>query len=247
MKPTRKYIRHGYSNNPPPEYFIYKAMLDRCYNSNHPKFIDYGGRGISVCDKWRESFDVFFKEMGRRPTNNHWLDRFPDKNGNYCPENCQWRLVKDQQNNKRNNITITYNGITKSQYDWTKELGRGTGWITYHLKKGKSLDWIMNQKKTDLVYIYIFKCNDSGLHKIGRTIDPKTRERKIRQKYPNIERVYLSDLINYKTESEIHKTFAEKQAHGEWFSLDDTDISEIKNIFFNIRAAIMRQPVDPFE
>ena len=129
----------GVSSN---EYKIWKSMNNRCYKESNKYYQIYGGRGIKVCDRWRHSFENFFTDMGPKPPS---LDRFPDKNGNYSLENCRWATQKQQMNNVRSNVIIEYNGIRMIQSDWNKRLNRGSGWITYHLKNGKSVEWIMER------------------------------------------------------------------------------------------------------
>lgn len=92
------------------EYQTYNHMLGRCFNQNKPDYRHYGGRGITVCDRWRESFENFLADMGSRPAGMS-LDRI-DVNGNYEPGNCRWIPVAEQQSNKRNNRVVTVNGET---------------------------------------------------------------------------------------------------------------------------------------
>ncbi len=83
------------------EYRIWKAMRERCDNPNVDAYPDYGGRGITVCQRWRESYLNFLEDMGRRPSNRHTLDRYPDNDGNYEPSNCRWATWEQQAANRR--------------------------------------------------------------------------------------------------------------------------------------------------
>ena len=86
-----------------PLYHTWQSMKQRCYRATHPKYIHYGGRGITVCDAWKHSFNTFAKDMGPKPTPNHSIDRINNE-GNYEPSNCRWATVKEQNNNKRKSI-----------------------------------------------------------------------------------------------------------------------------------------------
>jgi len=88
-----------------PNYSIWLNMRKRCYSPNNDNFKHYGGRGITVCDRWLESFDNFADDMGPRPEPiiNYSIDRI-NPNGNYEPTNCRWATAKEQSNNKRTNI-----------------------------------------------------------------------------------------------------------------------------------------------
>ena len=104
-------FRHGMNGTP--EFYAYQAMIQRCYNAKSKPFLRYGGRGIKVCDRWKNSPDNFFADMGSRPSPNHSLDRI-NNDGNYEPNNCRWATRKEQTNNRRSNRIVCYHGVGMS-------------------------------------------------------------------------------------------------------------------------------------
>ena len=107
-------ITHGMSYTR--EYNIWQGMKDRCINSENQGYEDYGGRGISVCTRWLDSFENFYEDMGLSPTDDHSIDRI-DNEGNYCPDNCRWATIKQQSDNKRPQSRIfgkiSYMGVSE--------------------------------------------------------------------------------------------------------------------------------------
>lgn len=104
-----------------PEYGAWKSMWDRCRNPNVRNYPNYGGRGITVCQRWRD-FANFYADIGQRPSPEHSLER-NDTNGNYEPGNCRWATKIEQQNNIRSNVNLTFEGRTLSVSAWARELG----------------------------------------------------------------------------------------------------------------------------
>lgn len=88
------------------EYCAWLDMKQRCTDQNQKRYCDYGGRGITICEKWLNSFETFYKDMGKRPAHCHSLDRM-DNEGNYNKDNCQWATRTTQQHNSRLFITNT--------------------------------------------------------------------------------------------------------------------------------------------
>ena len=87
-------------------------MKTRCYNKNSKYYYNYGGRGIQICDRWKNSFSFFLEDVGERPSKNHSIDRI-NNDGNYEPKNCRWSTRKQQANNRRTNIMIGEKTLTQ--------------------------------------------------------------------------------------------------------------------------------------
>ena len=103
--------KHGLSGTS--EHNTWLNIKSRCYKENNPAYHNYGGRGIKVCDRWLESFENFYADMGKKPSKNHSIDRSDNDKG-YSPDNCVWATRKEQMNNVRYNRLITLNGVTKT-------------------------------------------------------------------------------------------------------------------------------------
>jgi len=110
------------------------SMLQRCTNPNAPDYPRYGGKGITVCDKWR-SFDAFYSDMGDRPEGTT-LDRYPNKNGSYEPGNCRWATPLEQQLNRNNTMYVTHGGVTKTLIEWADEKGMPRGLLRNRVHAG---------------------------------------------------------------------------------------------------------------
>lgn len=99
--------KHGMVKTP--EYAAWRDMRYRCNNKNHAAYGNYGGRGISVCSRWNDSFEAFLEDMGDRPSSAHSLERV-DNQGNYSPENCEWADCESQNRNRRNVRRFEFKG-----------------------------------------------------------------------------------------------------------------------------------------
>lgn len=108
---------HGRSRTP--EYVTWSNMISRCEYTNRRDFKHYGGRGIRVCQRWRSSFEAFLEDMGYRPFPRASLDRI-NQDGDYCKENCRWATQKEQSRNRKNNVLVTVDGITKTMGEWAE-------------------------------------------------------------------------------------------------------------------------------
>lgn len=116
-----------------PEYFVWHAMIRRCHDPRHNAYQRYGGAGIVVCAEWRRSIVAFLRDMGRRPSPKHTLDRI-DSNGPYSPANCRWATRAMQARNKANNTWISLDGERMIMADWAKRLGMPRSNLIWRLR-----------------------------------------------------------------------------------------------------------------
>ena len=123
-----------------PEFWHWTYMLGRCLNPNDTNYPFYGGRGITVCDRWRTSFEAFYADMGPRPSNNHSLDRYPDPNGPYAPGNTRWATRHEQSRNRRHHRMITYHDETLCLMDWAIKLDKPYNTLYSRLSRNWSVE-----------------------------------------------------------------------------------------------------------
>ncbi len=119
-------------------YASWRSLLGRCFNPRNNHYHRYGGRGINVCERWRNSFEDFLADMGE-PAKGMTLDRI-NNNGNYEPSNCRWATAKQQGNNSAKNNMVTYRGKTQSIAQWGEEVGIKANTLLYRLRRGWTLD-----------------------------------------------------------------------------------------------------------
>ena len=135
------------------EYSAWRDMKYRCYNPNVKSYKYYGARGITVCDRWLESFNNFIDDVGAKPSNKHSLDRI-DNNGNYEPNNVKWSTQSEQRQNSRSFGKSGYKGVcfNKRSKSWQVTL-----WVNHkpkHIGYYKKLEDAVNaRKKAELKYI----------------------------------------------------------------------------------------------
>lgn len=118
-------MTHGATLNHKPTrlYKVWDGMKARCYNPKKNYYGIYGGRGIGMCDEWHRSFEAFRDwALANGYNDSLTIDRI-NTDGDYCPENCRWSTIKEQSNNKRNNVFITYNGETRTIAQWSEITG----------------------------------------------------------------------------------------------------------------------------
>lgn len=120
------------------EYRAWNCMKHRCYNKNDESYKHYGGRGIIVCDRWMESFQNFFDDVGLAPSFEYTIDRI-NSNGNYEPGNVRWATKKEQGANTRKATFVTINGVTKRPKEWAAIIGiSDNGFYSRMVAKDKS-------------------------------------------------------------------------------------------------------------
>ena len=137
-------LMHGRAHKKDATYQAWKAMHGRCNNPKNKRFPDYGGRGISVCDRWND-FEAFVTDMGDRPEEKKSIDRI-DNEGNYEPVNCRWADDFEQANNKRTNHALTHDGITLNLSQWIRRMGISKSAIYSRIKRGLPTEEILSLK-----------------------------------------------------------------------------------------------------
>jgi hypothetical protein len=141
-------------------------MKQRCFNPNYPRYKDYGGKGITMCDAWKDDFEVFMNwSLSNGYTDTLTIDRI-DNDGNYEPDNCRWITNEMQQLNRRNNRNITYKDKTLTVTEWSKITGMGCKMLQNRLDSGRSINDVFETPKIKNGYSrknYIAKIKEGTL------------------------------------------------------------------------------------
>ncbi len=125
-------------------YSIWRAMKVRCYNPKDGHYRYYGDKGIKVCERWLNSVESFFEDMGERPTPQHSLDRI-DNDGDYYPGNCRWATRKEQMRNRSDSAFLTIEGETLTIAGWAERFGISHSLIWNRIKRGWPIDITIGQ------------------------------------------------------------------------------------------------------
>lgn len=131
-------LKHGHARLTSPQHPLYDTWLNmnqRCSNPKNPGYPNYGGRGISVCRAWRDSFERFLVDVGERPSKDHSLDRI-DNDGHYEPGNVRWATRVRQNRNARSNRILEFNGQAMCVNAWAERLGISTRTLQGRLRRG---------------------------------------------------------------------------------------------------------------
>lgn len=130
---SARHFKHGLSHTT--DHVRWLNILSRCYNPKDTSFDHYGGRGIVVCERWRESFNNFYADMGPCPSPEHSIER-QDNDGPYSPANCIWATREVQANNKRTSLYLEVAGRRQTLAQWSRECGLTHSAILRRLQSG---------------------------------------------------------------------------------------------------------------
>jgi AraC-like DNA-binding protein len=133
---AKRCTTHGRSKSK--MYSVWQAMRRRCENPEDPSFLNYGARGITVCERWQD-FQAFYEDMGSRPSHKHTIERIDNSKG-YEPSNCKWATRIEQNNNTSRNVRIEYGGRSKTVAQWARELGMNPRTFAGRIERGWSVE-----------------------------------------------------------------------------------------------------------
>lgn len=139
-KSSRSYIS--------PEYRCWLGIRSRCLSPTNPRYSYYGGRGITICERW-ESFENFLADMGRKPSPQHSIER-KENDGDYTPDNCKWATKSEQALNRRSSVFIEFEGERLRPHEWSKKLGIPLWKIHQRHSLGQPPERILHDGKLDM-------------------------------------------------------------------------------------------------
>ncbi len=162
---------HGMSKSP--EHATWRRIIQRCTNPNVERYPRYGGRGITICDRWLEpegkGFINFIEDMGNRPSKEHSIER-ADNNGNYEPGNCKWATRKEQCRNRTTSHYIEYNGQVKTIAEWSEITEVKQLTLLARIRKGWSIEKALTTK-TNQIKANQYGTNDTKSRAENRNSD----------------------------------------------------------------------------
>jgi hypothetical protein len=135
------------TRNRPPLYMLWCTIKNRCYNAKDRSYLNYGAKGITMSDSWKNSYNNFFRDMGEKPTPKHTIDRIDGLKG-YSKENCRWATQKQQQRNRLNNKKLSHEGEELCLEEWAEKLGINHSTILGRLKRGWPLEKALTIKRS---------------------------------------------------------------------------------------------------
>jgi hypothetical protein len=136
------------------EYKAWQSLRERCFDPEHEQYHNYGGRGITVCERWQESFENFYEDMGARPGIGYSIDR-KDNDGNYEPSNCRWATFQEQINNRRVSVLYDFEGERLTVSDIARRTGIPVGTLESRVRRmNLSIEEAVKREKASRLYTY---------------------------------------------------------------------------------------------
>jgi hypothetical protein len=142
---SQSHYRHGMIRST--EYRIWNNIKNRCGNPNVPAYPRYGGRGITICDRWKDDFSAFLSDMGPRPSTGHSIDRI-NNDGNYEPGNCRWATAKEQGNNSRHNRIVSVRGEEMTLSQAVERFGGNYDSVKWRIYQGQTAEQALKLEPT---------------------------------------------------------------------------------------------------
>jgi hypothetical protein len=171
---------------------LHHGIKKRCYNKNCKEYHRYGGRGITMYSEWIDNYKLFeeyiLTNLGPRPTNKHELDRYPDNDKGYFPQNLRWATRTENNRNKSNNVLITFNGKIKTLSEWSEIFKIRPETIQLRIKRGWTDDKLFSSTSTK-------KFDEENIKNIKLDISNGNSIRTLAKKY-NTARTTIQDIIH---------------------------------------------------